>query len=153
MLVYAIEISLTRPAGHVELIAVARRSAARLTNTQDLNGFTVLVTADNQSRAIHKVWRRLGQVLPVDASWNVFPNADGHYTLIFPLRGDAAHRIAVQAASTGCTPENVLLDAISEALARDRTSLQAKLHSRLNVLLRDFTRDEIADVIKRRLSP
>ncbi|MFJ2609963.1 hypothetical protein ACIO13_34105 [Streptomyces sp. NPDC087425] len=153
MPLYAIEILLTRPARRMELRAAVRSSRMKLAPSEELDRIAVLVTAEDEGDAMSKVWGRIENALPVDALVSIFPDADGKYTLSFPLPTTALHRITQQAAAAGCTPEQLIHDALVEALARDRTSPKAQLDSQLNKLLRDFPPADIAGAIVRRLRP
>ncbi|MGW4539152.1 hypothetical protein ACWEOP_14960 [Streptomyces chartreusis] len=66
MPVHAIEITLTRTVDAAELEAAQKESALLLAAAGDRRRLVVLVAAKDERRAVRKVWKRLGGVLPID---------------------------------------------------------------------------------------
>ncbi|WP_225100321.1 hypothetical protein [Streptomyces sp. CoH27] len=153
MPIHAIEIILTRAVGAVELRAAQAAGGLRLAAAADGRRLAVLVSAKTVHRAVRKIWKRLDEALPIDVLCTLYPGADGRYLMSIPLSGDAWERLHSRAAAVGQDAEDLLRDAVLQALARDRCSRQAQLACRLNQLLGDFTHEEITSAAARRIPP
>ncbi|MFJ5305200.1 hypothetical protein [Streptomyces sp. NPDC088350] len=153
MTLHAIEITLTRAVGTVELKAAQQGSRLLLAASEDRTRLVVLVSAKNEPRAMRKIWQRLEDALPIDVLCSVFPGPDGQYLMSIPMTEQTWERIRAQAAATGQTPEEHLREAIAQALARDRSARRARLDCSLNTLLRTFTPDEVTAAAARRIRP
>ncbi|MDH6522203.1 hypothetical protein [Streptomyces sp. SAI-090] len=151
MTVHAIEITLTRAVGAIELTAAGAAGGLLLAPSADARRLPVLVTAKTVPRAVRKVWKRLGDALPIDVVCTLFPGPDGRYLMSIPVSDEAWEHIDDRAAAAGQSVEDHLHDAVVQALARDRSTHQAKLECSLNQLLRDFTSEEIAGAAARRI--
>jgi predicted transcriptional regulator len=112
----------------------------------------VLVSAKDERRAVRKIWKRLGDSLPVDVLGAVFPGHDGKCLMSIPIEPDTEHRLRSLAADAGQTPEDYLQSAIAQALARDRSTRQARLACVLSGLFREFTPAEITAEAAQRIS-
>lgn len=152
MTLRAIEITLTRSATALELRAAQHESGLPLAVSEDRKRLVVFVTAKNEPRAIKKIWKRLADALPIDVLYTLFPGTDGTYLMSIPLSLDALERLRRRAAAEGTTPEDCLKAAITQALARDRSTRRARLECSLNTLLRDFTPEEITGAAARRIN-
>jgi hypothetical protein len=62
---HAIEIVLTREVGALELRAAQEQSQLPLAASGDGRRLVVLVSAKDERRAVRKIWKRLGDALPV----------------------------------------------------------------------------------------
>jgi hypothetical protein len=149
---YAIEIVLTRAVGAVELRAAQQRSCLAMASSDDGSRLVVLVSAKSEPRAVRRIWKRLGDTLPVDVLCGLFPGIDGSYLMSIPMEPDTAERLRNLAADAGQTPEEYLHAAIAQALARDRSSRRARLACALSWLFREFTPEEITAETAQRIS-
>ncbi|MFJ9008529.1 hypothetical protein [Streptomyces canus] len=152
MTVHAIEITLTRAVGAVELSAAQAASGLRLAPADDARRLAVLVSAKTVHRAVRKIWKRLGDALPIDVLCTIFPGTDGRYLMSIPLSDEAWEHIRSRAAAAGQSTEDLLHDAVLQALARERSTRRAQLECRLNQLLSDFTPEEITSAAARRIA-
>lgn len=152
MTLHAIEITLTRSVGSLELAAAQHSSRLPLAASADGTRLAVLVTATDEHRAVRKIWKRLQDALPIDVLCTLFPAPDGTYLMSIPLTRHAQERILNDAMAAGKSPEQHLHDAVLQALARDRSTRQAQLDCSLAQLLRDFTPTEITAAAARRIT-
>ncbi|MFI5887990.1 hypothetical protein [Streptomyces sp. NPDC051554] len=152
MTLHAIEITLTRSVGSLELAAAQHRSRLSLAASADRSRLAVLVTAKDERRAVRKIWKRLQDALPIDVLCTLFPAPDGTYLMSIPLTHDAQERIRSHALAAGKSPEQHLHDAVLEALVRDRSTHREQLECSLNQLLHDFTPEEITAAAARRIT-
>ncbi|MFF0221639.1 hypothetical protein [Streptomyces sp. NPDC004629] len=118
MPLHAIEIVLTREAGSLELRAAQEQSRLRVAASDDGRRLVVLVSAKDERRAVRKIWKRLGDALPVDVLCAVFPGRDGKYLMSIPMEPDTEERLRNLAVDAGQTPEEYLQAVIAQALAR-----------------------------------
>ncbi|MEU0677922.1 hypothetical protein ABZ330_34585 [Streptomyces sp. NPDC006172] len=151
MSIHAIEIILTRAVGAVELKAAQQRSGLAMGAFDDGSRLVVLVSAKTESRAVRKIWKRLGDALPVDVLCGFFPGPDGTYLMSIPMEPETAERLRGLAAEAGQTPEKYLRGAIAGALARDRSARRARLACALSRLFDDFTPEEVTRAAARRI--
>ncbi|MEU7061750.1 hypothetical protein [Streptomyces sp. NPDC046197] len=149
---YAIEIVLTRAVGAVELRAAQQRSPLAMASSDDGSHLVVLVSAKSEPRAVRRIWKRLGDTLPVDVFCGLFPGIDRSYLMSIPMEPDTEERLRNLAADAGQTPEEYLHAAVAQALARDRTSRRARLACALSRLFREFTPEEITAEAAQRIS-
>lgn len=152
MSMYAIEIVLTRAVGAVELRAAQQRSRLAMACSDDGTRLVVLVSAKSEPRAVRRIWKRLGDTLPVDVLCGLFPGVDGSYLMSIPMEPDTEERLRNLAADAGQTPEEYLQAAIAQALARDRSSRRGRLACALSRLFREFTPEEITAEAAQRIS-
>ncbi|MFG2271055.1 hypothetical protein ACGFNY_15045 [Streptomyces chartreusis] len=143
MPVHAIEITLTRTVDAAELEAAQKESALLLAAAGDRRRLVVLVAAKDERRAVRKVWKRLGGVLPIDVLCSLFPGLDGKYLMSIPMSEEVQARIRCFAAAEQKTPEEYLQRAIAQALARDRSLRRARLEHSLDELLRTYGLEEV----------
>ncbi|WP_234381954.1 hypothetical protein [Streptomyces dysideae] len=148
---HAVEITLTRAVGAIELRAAREEGRLPLAASGDRTRLAVLVSAKNEHRAIRKIWRRLQHALPIDVLCSVFPGPDGKYLMSIPMADDVWERFRAQAAAAGNTPEHFLNEAVAQALARDRSDRRARLDRSLDVLLRAYTPEEVTAEAARRI--
>lgn len=139
MTLHAIEITLTRSVGSLELAAAQHRSRLALAASADGTRLAVLVTAKDERGAVRKIRKRLQNTLPVDVLCTLFPAPDGTCLMSIPLTHDTQERLRRHAAAAGKSPEQYLRDAVLQALARERSTRQEQLECSLGRLLRDFT--------------
>ncbi|CAM5516230.1 hypothetical protein [Streptomyces chartreusis] len=152
MPVHAIEITLTRTVDVAELEAAQKESALLLAAAGDRRRLVVLVAAKDERRAVRKVWKRLGGVLPIDVLCSLFPGLDGKYLMSIPMSEEVQARIQCFAAAEQKTPEEYLQQAIAQALARDRSLRRARLEHSLDELLRTYGLEEVTVAAARRFS-
>ncbi|MFF3373513.1 hypothetical protein ACFYXF_11255 [Streptomyces sp. NPDC002680] len=153
MTLYAVEITLTRAVGAVELRAARQEGRLPLVASGDRKRLAVLVSAKGEHRAMKKIWRRLQHTLPIDVLCSVFPGTDGKYLMSIPMADDVWERVRDQAAAAGKAPEDFLGEAVAEALARERSDRRARLDRSLDGLLRAFTPEEVTAAAARRIGP
>lgn len=151
MSVYAVEINLTRVVGAVELRTAQHESRLSFAVSDDRKRLVVLVSAKNERRAMRKIWKRLGNALPVDVLCGVFPGPDCTYLMSIPMDPDVKERLGGLAAGEGKSPEEYLRTAIAQALARDRSTRQARLACELSTLFREFTPEEVTRAASQRI--
>ncbi|MFE6361520.1 hypothetical protein ACFVP3_16210 [Streptomyces sp. NPDC057806] len=152
MTVHAIEITLTRSIDALELRAAQQESALLMAAADDRKRLVVLVSAKNEGRAIRRIWKRLEDVLPIDLLCSLFPGPDGKYLMSIPMNEEIHERIRSCAAAARKTPEEYLEEAISQALARDRSTRRAQLECSLNELMRTYSPGEITGAAARRIT-
>lgn len=153
MTMYAVEITLTRAVGTVELRAARQEGRLLLAASGDRKRLAVLVSAQNEPRAMKKIWRRLQHALPIDVLFSMFPGPDGRYLMSIPMADEVWERVHDQAAVAGKKPEDFLSEAITQALARERSDHLAQLTRSLAGLLRAFTPEEVTAAAARRIGP
>lgn len=151
MSMHAIEIVLTRAVGAVELRAAQQRSSLAMAASDDGTRLVVLVSAKSVPRAVRKIWKRLGDALPVDVLCGLFPGSDGSYLMSIPMEPETADHLQHLAAEAGQTAEKYLRGAIAGALARDRSTRRARLSCALSRLFDDFTPEEVTRAAARRI--
>lgn len=138
MTVYAVEITLTRAVGAVELRAAQQEGRLPLAASGDRTRLAVLVTAKDERRAMKKIWRRLQNILPIDVLCSVFPGPDGKYLMSIPMADEVWERLSGQAAAAGKSPEDLLSEAVAQAFARHRSDRRARLDRSLDALLHAY---------------
>ncbi|WP_369173386.1 hypothetical protein AB5J49_37970 [Streptomyces sp. R28] len=153
MTLHAIEITLTRAVGTVELKAAQQGSRLPLAACKDHTRLVVLVSAKNEHKAMRKIWQRLDDTLPIDVLCSLFPSSDGQYRMSIPMTEQAWQQIRAQAATAGQSPEDHLREAVAQALARDRSTRRSRLDCQLSTLLSTFTPEEITAAAARRIRP
>ncbi|GGK64257.1 hypothetical protein [Streptomyces flaveus] len=151
MTVYAIEITLTRSIEAAELKAAQQESALLMGAADDRKRLVVLVPANNERRAMRKIWKRLEDALPIDVLCSLFPGPDGKYLMSIPMGEEVYERIQRLAAAERKTPEEYVQQAIAQALARDRSTRRAQLECSLNELLRTYSPEEVTGAAARRI--
>jgi hypothetical protein len=149
--VRAIEIILTRSIAAVELRAAQQEGALLMAAADDRKRLVVLVSAKSEDSAIRKIWKRLEDVLPIDVLCSLFPGSDGRYLMSVPMSEEADERIRSCAAAERKTPEEYLQEAITQALARDRSTRRAQLECSLNELLQTYSPGEVTGAAARRI--
>jgi predicted transcriptional regulator len=149
---HAIEIVLARAIGALELRAAQEQSRLPLAVSEDSRRLVVLVSAKDERRAVRKIWKRLGDALPVDVLCSVFPSRDGTYLMSIPMEPETEERLRSHARDAAQTPEEYLRTAIAQALARDRSARRARLACALSGLFREFTPEEITAEAAQRIS-
>ncbi|MEV5784296.1 hypothetical protein AB0L42_25280 [Streptomyces sp. NPDC052287] len=153
MTVYAVEITLTRAVGVIELKAARQECRLPLVASGDRKRLAVLVSAKTEHRAMKKIWRRLQHALPIDVLCSVFPGTDGKYLMSIPMADEVWERVRDHAATAGKKPEDFLSEAVAQALARERSDHRARLDCSLDGLLRAFTPEEVTAAAARRIVP
>ncbi|WP_235451864.1 hypothetical protein [Streptomyces olivochromogenes] len=148
---YAVEITLTRAVGTVELRTARQEGRLPLAASGDRKRLAVLVSAQNEPRAMKKIWRRLQHALPIDVLCSMFPGPDGKYLMSIPMADEVWERVCGQAVVAGKTPEDFLSAAVAQALARDWSDRRARLDRSLDVLLRAYTPEEVTEAAARRI--
>ncbi|MDW4911359.1 hypothetical protein RB628_40260 [Streptomyces sp. ADMS] len=139
MSLHAIEIILTRTVSGVELQSAKRAGGMPMASSSDGKRIVVLVSAKSVNQAIKKVWRRLEEALPIDVLCTLFPGPDGMLRMSIPFTPEDRRRIRTLARATGKSAEDFLSDAVSEALARDRSDESARRDCVLNLLFHRCT--------------
>ncbi|MEU9324101.1 hypothetical protein AB0D91_09835 [Streptomyces canus] len=135
MLLHAIEIILTRTVRGVELKTAQQISGMPMASSNDGKSIAILVSAQDEERAIKKVWRRLEDSLPIDVLCTLFPGPDGMLRMSIPFTPGVKKRIHAWARASGKSPEDFLSGAVREALARDRSTEAGRQECALNFLL------------------
>ncbi|WP_369034019.1 hypothetical protein [Streptomyces adonidis] len=135
MPLHAIEIILTRTVRGVELKTARRVSGMPMAPSDNGKSIAVLVSAQDEERAIKKVWRRLEDSLPIDVLCTLFPGPDGMLRLSIPFAPEVKKRVRTWAKAAGKSTEDFLSGAVRDALARDRSTEAARQECALNFLL------------------
>ena len=143
MPLHAIEIILTRTVSGVELQSAKRAGGMPMASSSDGKRIVVLVSAKSVNQAIKKVWRRLEEALPIDVLCTLLPGPDGMLRMSIPFTPEDRRRIRMLARAAGKSAEDFLSDAVSEALARDRSSNSARRECVLNLLFHHCTSGEV----------
>ncbi|MEJ8658832.1 hypothetical protein [Streptomyces sp. MS1.AVA.4] len=138
---YAVEISLTRLASAGEL----HRARHRVMFAANAEGTRLMTVQSGKSlgRALRRLRRRLGSVLPIDVLSTHYPDRHGHVLLNVVLSRRADAQIRREAAASGSRPGEVLRERITASLAREQRERHHRLESQLRRLLTHHTPEEV----------
>lgn len=138
---YAVEISLTRPATARELDRARRRMP--FAANADRTRLMTVHSGTSPGRALHRLRRRLDDVLPIDVLTTYYPDRDGRVLLNVGLPQDLHALIRREAAASGRRPRDVLGERITTGLARERRERRHRLESQLQGLLAQHTPQDV----------
>ncbi|MDQ0405301.1 hypothetical protein ABVB69_13250 [Streptomyces sp. NPDC000349] len=138
---YAVEIFLTRPATARELDRARRRML--FAANADRTRLMTVHSGTSPGRTLHRLRRRLDDVLPIDVLTTHCPDRDGRILLNVDLLQDVDAAIRREAAASARRPRDVLGERITTGLARERRERRHRLESQLHGLLAQHTPQEL----------
>lgn len=150
MPLYAVEVTLTRPATPAELARASQ--ALPLAANHDATRLMAVVKAGNPDQALNRARRRVKGLLPLDALTTHYPAQEGQVLLsvAFSPAADAAIRRAAQ--HEGQEPHPFLTRVIRRALADHARREAADLDHALRSLLTRTSPDRLVAAVGRTLT-
>ncbi|MFE6156194.1 hypothetical protein [Streptomyces sp. NPDC057889] len=148
---HAVEITLTRPATHAELVHAAR--ILPLAANHDATRLMAVVRAKTPGRALHRLRRRIREALPVDVITTHYPDSSGHVLLNITLPPAAETAIRRAAARAGQKPRLFVRLALHRTLAQHVEEEADLLDRAVQRLLATTTASQLLTAVGRALTP
>ncbi|MGW8569795.1 hypothetical protein [Streptomyces niveus] len=150
MPLYAVEVTLTRPATQAELARASQ--ALPLAANRDSTRLMAVMKAANADQALNRARRRLKGLLPLDALTTHYPDREGQVLLSVAFSPAAAAAIRHSAEHKGQEPHQFLAQVIRRALADHARREAADLDHALRSLLTCTSPDRLVAAVGRTLT-
>ncbi|MEV8346456.1 hypothetical protein [Streptomyces niveus] len=150
MPLYAVEVTLTRPATQAELARASQ--ALPLAANRDSTRLMAVMKAANADQALNRARRRLKGLLPLDSLTTHYPDQEGQVLLSVVLSPAADAAIRRAAEHEGQEPHRFLAQVIRRALADHARREAEDLDNALRSLLTRTSPDRLVAAVGRTLT-
>lgn len=142
---HALEIALTRPATDAEVSALDARVPGRYAFSGDLLRVAAVITASTAAHALEQAWTQTADtaLLPVDAIWSLYPDAEGFVQLTIGLNDTVELELRRRAEHRGQNLNDFVADLLREATEHHTARRLAQIREALDRIREQYSDEEI----------
>jgi hypothetical protein len=142
---HALEIALTRPASNAEASALGSQVPGRYAFSGDLSRVAAVIAATTAAHALEQAWTQTADsaLLPVDAIWSLYPDAEGFVQLTIGLDDAIELELRRRAEHRGQNLDDFVTDLLREAAEHETAQRLARIQEAVDRIRKQYSDEEV----------